>query len=120
MSGIHVYNKENESHSSDPHNYYIGRGSILGNPYTHIKDRRTKALYVVPTRDDAIDSYSEYFDVMYSGNEEFRMAVDKIYDDLKNRKDVYLECYCHPQRCHGDIIKEKLMQRLIKEKFLNK
>ena len=39
------------------------------------------------------------------------------YEKYKNGIDVYLECYCAPLRCHGDIIKEKLQKRLIKERL---
>ena len=46
--------------SGEPYDVYIGRGSIWGNPYTHIKDRETKALYIVGTRKEAISKYKEY------------------------------------------------------------
>lgn len=114
---IHVYNRKVESHTG-PNNYPIFRGgSILGNPYTHIKDKSTLASYVVRTRDEAIELYDHYFDVMYSGNIEYKKLIDEIYEKYKNGIDVYLECYCAPLRCHGDIIKEKLQKRLIKERI---
>ena len=40
---IHVYNRKIETHHTN--NFYIGRGSPLGNPYTHITDKKTKAIY---------------------------------------------------------------------------
>ena len=40
-----------------------------------------------------------------------------IYDEYKNGNDVWLECYCAPKKCYGDIIAEKLQQRLIREKI---
>lgn len=114
---ITVYNRSKESHYG-PYNFPIFRGkSHLGNPYTHIKDRDTKAMYVVSDRDEAIDMYEKYFDIMYGSNIEFTKEVDTIYEAYKNGEDVYLECYCKPQRCHGDIIAEKLRKRLIKEKL---
>ncbi len=114
---IIVYNRITESHSNSENNFPIYRPYILGNPYTHIKDRNTRALYVCKNRDEAIDSYSKYFDIMYGGNKEFRSEVDKIYEKYKSGENVYLECYCHPQRCHGDIIVDKLRKRLIKDKI---
>ena len=51
---IIVYNRTKESHSDSPNNFRIYRPFALGNPYTHIKDKETKALYLVPTREDAI------------------------------------------------------------------
>lgn len=119
MAGIHVYNKKNEEHTGRL-NFYIGRGSVLGNPYTCIKDRQTKAKYIVKDRDTAITMYSKYFDVMYGTNIPFTEVVDQIYNAYKNGEDVWLECYCKPLPCHGDIIAKKLMQRLVKEKIHGK
>ena len=116
---ITVYNRTIESHTG-PNNYQIFRGgdtSILSNPYTDIKDRTTKALYVVKDRDEAIERYSQYFDMMYGGNIRFKEVVDEIYEKWRRGEDVYLECYCKPKRCHGDFIVEKLQKRFIKENF---
>ena len=113
---IYVYNKTKETHEG-PNNYYIGRPSILGNPYTHIKEKGTLARYIVKDRDTSIDMYSEYFDTMYGSDIEFTKLIDEIYDKYKSGIDVYLECYCKPLRCHGDIIVEKLQRRLVKEKL---
>ena len=122
---IHVYNRKAETHHTN--NFYIGRGSPLGNPYTHITDKKTKAIYQAKDRDDAIDKYSHYFDLMYGSNLVFTSAIDKIYELYKTGEDVYLECYCKKYqsnechndeiRCHGDVIKEKLESRLLKEKI---
>ena len=115
MSGIHVYNITNEERYGD-NVFYCGRGSVLGNPYTHISDKSTKALYVVKTREEAIEKYSHYFDIMCDSNLRFKKVVDEIYEKYKNGEDVFLGCYCHPRVCHCDIIVEKLRKRLIKEK----
>lgn len=118
---IIVYNKNVETHVGD-NNYPIYRGTILGNPYTDIKDRKTKALYVVANRDEAIARYSDYFDRKYKGDVAFKAIVDEIYEKYKNGEDVYLECYCgvgteDKKNCHGEVIAEKLQKRLVKEKF---
>lgn len=115
---IKVYNRAEEDHSSSENNYPIYRGgSILGNPYTHKPLKETKALYQTRSREEAVELYSGYFDVQYKCNEEFRQLVDEIYEKYKNGEDVYLECYCHPLPCHGDIIAKKLQKRLLKEKI---
>ena len=116
---IKVYNRNDENHSGDKNNYPIYRPNILSNPYTHIKDKQTLASYVVPTREDAIKAYERYFDIMYGGNIEFTRTVDEIYEKYKNGETVYLECFCHPLPCHGDIIEKKLKKRLIKELIAN-
>ena len=117
---IIVYNRTKEDHSANENNFPIFRPNILGNPFTHIKDRHTKASYIVSTRDEAIRRYSMYFDAMYGSNVEFTKEVDKIYEKYKRGEDVYLECYCKPNSCHGDIIAEKLRKRLIREKLNNR
>ena len=115
---IIVYNRAQEDHSSNPNNYPIFRGgSMLGNPYTDKPLKKTLAIYQVRDREEAISRYSSYFDMMYSTNRDFRAVVDEIYEKYKNGEDVYLECYCHPQPCHGDVIAAKLKKRLLKEKI---
>ena len=80
---IYVYNRTKETHEG-PNNYYIGRPSILSNPYSHIKDKTTLASFVVKTREEAIDQYNHYFDVMYNGNIHFKKLIDEIYEKYKN------------------------------------
>jgi hypothetical protein len=119
MAGIHVYNKHKEEHSG-PNVYYIGRPSVLSNPYTHQSDKKTLAKYIVKDRETAIQCYDHYFDVMYGSNVAFKKAVDEIYEKYKNGEDCYLGCFCKPLSCHGDIIVAKLMKRLVKEQYLAK
>ena len=117
MAGIIVYNKNTESHDDQCTDFYIGRGSILGNPYTDKPLDKTLAIYHVNTREEAIARYDSYFDMMYKGNKEYREMIDMLYLLYKNGETIYLGCYCKPLPCHGDIIKKKLEQRLLKEKI---
>lgn len=115
---IIVYNRGKEDHSNHPNNFPIYRGgSILGNPYTDKPLKGTMAVYRVKDRDEAIKRYSSYFDMQYGRNKEFTTAIDEIYEIYKSGEDVYLECYCAPLPCHGDIIVKKLEKRLLKEKI---
>lgn len=114
---IIVYNRTKEDYSDRENNYPIYRGSILGNPYTHIKDKKTLASFVVRTREEAIERYKGYFDRMYKGNMPFRFLIDEMYEKYKRGEDIYLECYCAPLPCHGDIIKDKLEKRLVRERI---
>lgn len=114
---IKVYNRKKEDYSYMPNNYYIGRGGILGNPFSHLPEDKCKAIYKCRTRDEAINRYSGYFDIMYGHNKEFTEIIDEIYEKYKNGEDVFLECYCKPEPCHGDIIAQKMQQRLLKEKI---
>jgi len=44
----------------EKYDVYIGRPSKWGNPFTHIKDKSTKAEYIVDTREDAISKYRDW------------------------------------------------------------
>jgi hypothetical protein len=115
---IIVYNRTKEDHSAHPNNFPIYRGgSVLGNPYTDKPLKGTLAVFKARNREEAIEKYSTYFDSQYGRNREFTGVIDEIYEIYKRGEDVYLECYCHPLRCHGDIIVEKLQKRLLREKI---
>jgi hypothetical protein len=114
--GVIVYNVLDEDRFGD-NVYLIHRPYILSNPYTHIKNKQTKAMFVVPSKDEAIARYSHYYDVMYGKNIEFTKTIDEIYDKYKRGEEIYLGCYCAPEPCHGDIIASKLQARMIKEKI---
>ncbi len=113
---IHVININTEKTTYDNY-YYIGRPSILSNPYTHLDVDKTLAIFHCSDREEAIEKYKEYFDTMYGHNVKFTKVIDEIYQKYKNGEEIYLGCFCKPLSCHGDIIKEKLEQRLIKEKL---
>ena len=113
---ILVYNKNNEDYSMCPNNYYIGRGSILGNPYTHLPLKGTMAIYHTRNREEAIERYGGYFDLMYERDSEFKAVVDEIYEKYKRGEDIYFGCYCNSEEeCHGGVIKKKLQSRRLKE-----
>ena len=114
---IFVYNSHNEDHTSHPNNYYVGRPSPLGNPFTHNGVRTNLAKLSFKTRDEAIEAYSRYFDKMYGKDEDITKAFDEIYEHYKNGEDIYLQCFCKPKKCHADIIADRLQRKLIKEKM---
>ena len=113
---IKLFNVNNEEHFGE-NVYLIHRPYTLANPYTHIKDKETKALFVVSSREEAIERYSHYFDIMYGKNIKFTQIIDEIYAKYRNGEDILLGCYCAPKFCHGDVIIKKLQGRLLKEKL---
>ena len=115
---IIVYNRGTEDHTMHPNNYPIYRGgSVLGNPYTDKPLKGTLAVFKAKNREEAIEKYDTYFDTQYGRNKEFTAVIDEIYEKYKNGETIYLECYCAPLPCHGDIIVKKLQQRLLREKI---
>jgi len=119
MHRIHVVNKD--SHAPTKNDFYIGRGSILGNPFTSKELSKTKALHQCSSKKEAIQRYKEYFDLNILNKDEIIYStLNHMFERLK-MGDIYLVCYCSPKECHGDIIKDYLSGRYIKfllgEKF---
>lgn len=117
MSKIVRYCKLKEEHSG-PNAFDVSRPNVMGNPYTHIKDRQTKALVKVKSRDEAIDLYAPYFDMMVEKDPLFKATFDRMYEAYKTYDIVYIGCFCNlNERCHADIIIKKIIQRSMKEKL---
>ena len=79
---------------------YIGRGSIYGNPYTHLPLKGTKAQFQVATRDEAIDKYEEY-----------ARHSPLILGNLHKLIGYDLACFCAPKRCHGGVLLKLIQER---------
>lgn len=122
MGKIIVYNTKNEDHTAEPNNYYCGRskdGNPLGNPYTHNGVKTNLAKLSLKTREEAIEAFGKYFDLMYGTDEELTKAFDEIYDHYKKGEDIYLQCFCKPLPCHCDIIADRLQRKLILDKMVS-
>lgn len=92
--------------SNSDYDVYIGRGSVWGNPYTHISDRKTLAKYVVPTRAEAIKAYKQYI----LGNQELLNRIE----ELRGKR---LGCHCVPKRCHGEVLIDILNNNILPKLF---
>lgn len=77
----------------EPYDVYIGRGSIWGNPYTHLPLIETKAQYQVQTREEAVAAYAVWI-----------RQQPELMARLPELRGKRLGCYCKPQLCHGDIL----------------
>lgn len=115
MAKVIRYCIKNETHDG-ANNFLIHRPYIFSNPFTHIKDKKTKAKYIVDTREEAIELYDEYFETMLMTSPKFKEEWDKLYEVYKTMDTVYIGCYCNTtEPCHGDVIIEKLKRRSIKD-----
>ena len=118
MSLIKILNRNKDDFDLSLHNYfYIGRGSDLGNPFSHLPIV-TKAQYKVKSRDEAIDRYIDYIeDIVEKGeNLSILQELQKMIVLLRKDIPIYLVCYCSPNSCHGDILKKLLLIYLQTEK----
>ncbi len=84
-------------HVREPYDVYIGRGSEWGNPYTHIKNRVTKANFIVRTREEAIEKYKEWI-----------LSQPELMKKIESLRGKKLACWCKPRACHGDVLVELL------------
>lgn len=112
---VTVVNKH--KHKPTPNDFYIGRGSVLGNQFTGSKQLiDTKARFQVGSRAEAIMLYSLWLnEKLDSNSKEVCDEMNKIYK-LAKKGTVNLVCYCKPQACHGDVIKE-VIDQVIYERF---
>lgn len=81
----------------EKYDVYIGRPSKWGNPFTHIKDKKTKAEYVVSSREEAIEKYREWIT---------EGEGKHLLKDLHELQGKTLGCWCKPKPCHGDVLVE--------------
>lgn len=107
---IYVVNKK--KHVPTDNDVYIGRGSVLGNPFTHITTKETKASFVCDTRDQAIESYKQYInDKIKQKDKEICDELNRIWK-LAKEGDINLVCYCYPKSCHGNHLKNIIDSKL--------
>ena len=109
---INVVNKHH--HQKNPNDFYVGRGSALGNPFSQMEG--TKATYKVLSREMAINNYEPYLEEQIKKrNPEVIQALNAIYK-LAEKGEVNLICYCAPKKCHGDIIKNTILKKIEQQK----
>jgi hypothetical protein len=119
MSKIKRYCVLKEEHNGD-NAFRVHRGYIMGNPYTHIKDKKTKAQIVVKSREEAIARYGRYFEKSLELNPDFREEFEKMIEACMNYEEVYLGCYCNEdEECHADYIIQRLRQECVKRMLKN-
>jgi hypothetical protein len=95
---------------------YIGRPSILGNPFTHL-ETDTLAQFKVDTVEDAINEYRSYFYIRLNTDSAFRNEVARLVRVYQIRGVLYLSCWCKDELkpskkdhgCHCDVVREFIL-----------
>ena len=86
----------------------ISRPSKWGNPFTHIKDKKTLAKFICSSRKEAMDKYREWIE---NGDGK------SLLNDLYELKDKNLGCWCKSEKnnkhCHGDVLIELITKYCI-------
>lgn len=86
--------------------FYIGRPSPLGNPFSPLVG--TKAEFKVGTRDEAVDKYKIWLEDRLDSDNPTTRAFMTLLEEYERVGELTLVCWCVPDRCHGEVIKELL------------
>ena len=117
MTKINIVNSR--THASTNNDYYIGRGSVFGNPYTSKDIAKTKALFKCSSKEEAIEKYKTYLNKkILDKDKEICDKLNEMYLVLL-KTDINLVCYCSPKKCHGEIIRDILTPKIFRY-FMNK
>ena len=99
---LNVKNKRTHVAKAGVIDVYCGRGSVLGNPFSHKEG--TKAKFVVESRDEAVEAYRIYFKEQMETNVAFVNEMRRIYK-IAAKQEVNLVCYCAPLNCHCNVLR---------------
>lgn len=105
---INVVNKHTHQPQKGQRDFYIGRGSPLGNPFTSKPLANTKAQYQCTTPEESVAQFRIHIMNCIAAKD------DKICGMLRWIRKLHqdgviinLVCFCKPWHiCHGDVIKE--------------
>lgn len=101
---IHVVNKHHKLTGE-----YIGRGSPLGNKWTHLDSKHPDVIKVA-TREEAVAEYRKWLEGKIEACDEAVCNELNRLVDIAHRDGVLkLQCFCAPKACHGDVIKETIL-----------
>lgn len=119
MGQIKRYCVLKEEHNGE-NAFRVHRGYIMGNPYTHINDKKTKALVKVKTREEAIERYERYFENSLKLNPIFKEEFDRMVDACMKYDEIWIGCYCSlEETCHADFLIKRLRQECTKRMLQN-
>jgi hypothetical protein len=80
---------------------YIGRPSPLGNPFT-AKQEGSKEI--------AISKYRLWLNTQWNtGNTRVINELKRIASMLKTTGEVNLICWCAPAQCHGEVVRDAIL-----------
>ena len=102
----------NRKHYKGDEYFKIDRTTPLGNPYRITESR---------TRQQAVEMYSDYMEKRIGANDtKIITNLNVLYNYLVKNRRVVLMCHCKPKLCHGDIIRQLLINKLHTGNYLTK
>lgn len=102
---LKVLNKRHRPHNDVEVSVYVGRPSVLGNPFEAGVDG---------TRDEVVQKYRQWLWTQFHKDPIVRNEIYRLVDLYLNHGSLGLECWCAPKNCHANQIK-RLIEWLIAE-----
>jgi len=93
---ITVRNLKTLSAKEKAEGIYIGRPSLLGNPFP---------MRVESDRQKVVESYKKWLWSQLQTETELKLEIEKLAVQYVQGKDLKLDCFCSPKACHGDVLK---------------
>ena len=112
---IEVVNKH--WHIPSENDVYCGRGSPVGNPYSHLPST-VSGVIKVGSREEAVAKFREDFDRRYWNDAMFYHFMQNLTMRERAGKDTNLVCFCAPHICHCDVIKEWVESQIDQSQLL--
>lgn len=103
MATIVVGNIRREN-ADRQHKVYVGRPSSLGNPFSIGPDG---------DRQEVIAKYVEWLDIqMADPASPAARKFTSLVRLVKRNGSLVLLCWCHPEACHADVLRDRLLTAL--------
>jgi hypothetical protein len=103
MCEIHVANKRANKRAGAVEEY-VGRPSPLGNPFV---------MRAESDRAEVIAMYREWLRAKLAKKDKRVCAeMNRLWKRAREHGELTLVCWCAPRACHGDVIREVLLEKL--------
>ena len=116
LENVAVVNRHTYAGPQDNTYIYIGRGTPLGNQWSHRNG--TAATHKVKSREEAVSRFNDWLSEQLENREG---PVFKFIHDLKDRitrgQQLKLACSCVPELCHGDVVKATIELLVHNERY---
>jgi hypothetical protein len=87
---------------SQKNGFYVGRPTVLGNPFQ---------IGVAGEREKVIEKYRYWLAEKLLLDSPQRLALEHLAELLKGEMALALACWCAPEACHADVIREVVVAR---------
>jgi len=89
---------------------YVGRPSILGNPFEMESERE---------RDAVIYKYEKWIREKIKTDEKILAEITRLKKIYEENGNLTLVCWCSPKKCHAEIIKKIILEMCNVKEYSN-